>query len=356
MVLADPMKSGASLYKAPAADLANQTYVAKICTNFMDKPYSFTYSAEEGRFFYVTNSAKLYGLSLSGEKDYYYEIHPDNAYLPSDGSDGSEVRYIDACSGLVWAESYNMLIWVCPRGATAGASLTYWYGLELVKQSETPVVHQLIHHTNSGLSNNYFNCMVSQGISVPAGLPPAPNYVSVYTVKDKPGYYDLTWAAVRNDVDGNPIEGEISFDVFIGENLIAQKVQPARGTTVGTRILLPHAYTDDYFYVGVQTITEAGKSSIKEEGPVRSTWDPDNEGGWLDPSSSLVPSAIIDGDLNVTVNGNSLSISGLGTATAQVYTVDGKNVASIADAIPTELPAGLYIITTDTRSFKVILH
>ncbi len=354
MVFSTPRSSNASLYKAPGSNPSELTFVAEICSSFMDKPFAFTYCKEKDLFFYVTNSAKLYSLSRTGEKDYYYGIYPKNAYLPSDGSDDSPAQYIDLTSGLVWAPPYNMLIWACPRGASLGSSLTYWYGLELVKNSETSVVHSLINHTDSGLTNNIYNCMTTQGINMSQGLPPAPTYVSVYSVNGKPGYYDISWPAVKNDIDGQPIEGEIYYNVYIGDNQIAKKAQPAKGSSVGVRILLPHEYTEDTFYVGVETVTETGTSNIKVEGPVKSSWDPDDPGSWYnDPGNSVAQ--VSDSGFRAATSGNTLILTGLDGEIAVIYSIDGKLINTLYQDGSIELASGFYIVKADNKTVKIII-
>lgn len=354
MVLSSPRSSNADLYKAPGENPADMTLVANITTNFMEKPFSFTYVHEKNCFYYVTNSAQLYGLSLTGEKDFFYAIHPDNASLPSDGSGNSGTHYTKDCSGLVWAAPYNMLIWVCPRGSQAGSALTYWYGLELIKGSETPVVHRLLNHVDSGLSNNYYNCIVTNGISMSDGLPPAPTYVSVYTVNSKPGYYDASWSAVKNDVNGQPIEGEVYYNVYIGDKQIAKVKQPVKGITVGLRFLLPHAYAENTFYIGVETVTEAGKSPMKVEGPFNSIWDPNDPGHWYNEET---PNAVneIHSSVGVNVSGNYVSISGLDGDTAEIISIDGKLITILTEDSIVELQSGMYIVKTIDKTSKILI-
>lgn len=354
MVLSSPNATSADLYKAPGDNPANLTYVANISTTFMEKPFSFTYVHEKDLFFYVTNSAKLYSITREGEIDYYYGIHPDDPYLPSDGSDGSSPQYPDNCSGLVWSAPYNMLIWVCPRGGASGSALTYWYGMELIKGSETPVVHRLLNHVDSGLTGNYYNCLVSEAPDMSEGIPPAPTYVSCYRVNGKPGYYDISWAAVKNDVSGNPIEGEIYYNVYIGDKQIAKKDQPAKGITVGVRILLPHAYTEDTFYVGVETVTETGVSPLKVEGPIASIWDPDDAGSWYDPSNVGV-NEILNSPVDVKVAGHCVTISGLVEEIANIFSVDGKLVYSLTGDSTVELQPGMYIVQTAGKTLKILV-
>lgn len=354
MVLFTPRSTTADLYKAPGENPADMTHVATFCNSFMEKPFSFTYVHEKDLFFYVSNGAKLYSLSRTGEREYYYNISPDGAHLPSDGSDGGESSYADDCSGLVWSAPYNMLIWICPRGAIAGSGLTYWYGLDLVKDSEYREVHNLINHVDSGLSTNYYNCMVNEGISLSGGLPPAPTYVSVYPVNSKPGYYDVSWNAVKNDINGDPIEGEVSYNVYVGDNLIAKKAQPAKGVTVGVRFLLPHAYTADTFYVGVETVTEWGTSDMKVEGPFTSVWDPDDAGGWYGDDSGV--KKLIGSETSVTVSGNRVSVAGLEGETADIVSADGKSVCSLSRDATVELPSGLYIVRAGSETVKILVR
>lgn len=353
MVISTPKSSKADLYKAPGDNPADMEFVANISSTFMEKPFSFTYVHEKDLFFYVTNSAKLYSFSRDGVKDYYYELRPDDACLPSDGSDGSDVRYSDISSGLVWSAPYNMLIWSCPRGATPGAALSYWYGLELIKGSETPVVHRLLHHVDSGLSQNYYNCMLTEGMPILPSLPPAPTYVSVYRVNGKPGYYDVSWGAVKNDIEGNPIEGEVSYNVYVGDNLIAKKKQPVKGITVGVRFLLPRAYTEDTFYVGVETVTDAGVSAKKIEGPNVSMWDPDDDGHWYDENTDVIE--VINPEADVVVSGNRVTVSGLDGETANIFAIDGKLVSSVSQDSTVELQPGVYMVQKAGKIFKILV-
>lgn len=356
MVLSTPKSSKADLYKAPGDNPADMTFVANIADTFMEKPFSFTYVHEKDLLFYVTNSAKLYSISRDGVKDFFYEIKPDEACLPSDGSDGSDVRYTGYGSGLVWSAPYNMLIWVCPRGSVPGAAYTFWYGLELIKGSETPVVHRLIHHVDSGLTRSFYNCMITQGMTLTKGLPPAPPYVSVYKVNGKPGYYDVSWGAVKDDINGVPIEGEVYYNVYVGDKQIAKKSQPAKGITVGVRFLLPHAYTEDTFYVSVETVTEAGKSPLKTEGPNASIWDPDDAGSWYDdPDEPVSVCTILDSDVNVAVSGSHVNVSGLKGETANIISVDGKLVTALTQDATVELQPGLYIVKAAGKTLKILV-
>lgn len=305
-VVQEPSGASSQLYKAKGTDLANWELVGTICSNFAEKPYSFTYSETHNKFFYVSFDAKLYSMSLNGEKEYLYDINAGSFASPCN-SDYTNTRP-EIGSGLVWAEDYEMLLWCCPRagsgGGGPGSSNTFLYGLP-VEKSGSPVLM-----VNTSLGKKVINVMLTSGLNIKTGVPQTPRYLSCYyTVdgsgnvcnlapKDGPayeqkigkGYYNLAWNAVREDTEGNPIEEEVYYDVRLaGENggLLAIVKNPKKGITTGTTILIPREFPDKTFYVTVQARTSAGCSGIIENGPNTTTWNDLDAGGFIGSKNQL---------------------------------------------------------------------